>query len=111
AGLRPATAGRVRIGGADLTNASPRAVAAAGVAHVPEDRLGTGLVPNLDLADNLILRDYRRPGLARGLFQAAPAVAAFADRLLGEYAVSAPGRGTRARLLSGGNQQKLLLAR
>lgn len=110
-GLRRAAGGQVIIGGADLTNHSPRAIGAAGVAHIPEDRLHTGLVPNLDLADNVILRGYRRPPLARRLFLDGGAVAAFADHLLAAYAVRAPGRETRARLLSGGNQQKLLLAR
>jgi general nucleoside transport system ATP-binding protein len=110
-GLRPATGGQVRINGQVTTHCSPREIVAAGVAHVPEDRLGSGLVPTLDLADNVILKDYRRPPLARGLLLNGAAVAAFTDRLLRQYNVSAPGRGARAGLLSGGNQQKLLLAR
>jgi general nucleoside transport system ATP-binding protein len=109
--LRPATGGQVRINGQVTTHCSPREIVAAGVAHVPEDRLGSGLVPTLDLADNVILKDYRRPPLARGLLLNGAAVAAFTDRLLRQYNVSAPGRGARAGLLSGGNQQKLLLAR
>ncbi len=82
-----------------------------GVAHVPEDRSGTGLIPSLDLSDNLILRDYRRPPLARRAFLNARAIKNFAVRLLREYNVSAPGPEIKARLLSGGNQQKLLIAR
>jgi simple sugar transport system ATP-binding protein len=110
-GLRPASAGQVLIGGADLTNRSCRQVARAGVAHVPEDRLGTGLVGSLDLSANAILRDYRRPPLARGPFLAGRAIATFADRLLGDYDVKSVGRAAKLRDLSGGNQQKLLLAR
>ncbi len=110
-GLRTATAGAILVGGRDLTNRSPRDIARAGVAHVPEDRLGTGLVSGMDLAANAILRDYRRAPLARGPFLARRAIAAFADRLIQRYDVKTPGRAARVRGLSGGNQQKLLLAR
>jgi simple sugar transport system ATP-binding protein len=110
-GLRRATSGTVRVGGRDVTNASPAEIAAAGVAHVPEDRLADGLVPGLDVAGNAILRGYRRPPLARGAFLVPGAIAAFADRLIRDYDVKTPSRRTRLRLLSGGNQQKLLLAR
>jgi simple sugar transport system ATP-binding protein len=110
-GLRAGTAGKVLIGGTDVTGCSPRQIVAAGVAHVPEDRLHTGLIPGLDLTDNAILKSYRKPPLARGLFLDSKATVGFAERLIAEYSVSAPGPGIKARLLSGGNQQKLLLAR
>ncbi len=110
-GLRPASAGCILISGVDLTNRSCRQIARAGVAHVPEDRLGTGLVGSLDLAANAMLRDYRQPPLARGPFLAGRAIAAFADRLLSDYDVASTGRAAKLRDLSGGNQQKLLLAR
>ena len=110
-GLRPATGGSVRIAGRDLTNRSPRAIARAGVAHIPEDRLGTGLVGDLALSDNAIVRTYGERPIAHGPFLAGRAIARFADRLIGDYDVKAPDRGTKLRDLSGGNQQKLLLAR
>ena len=110
-GLRNVTGGRVQIGGADHTNRSPRAIVQAGVAHVPEDRNGTGVIPSLDLADNAILKEYRSAPLARGLFLNHKAVAEFTDRLIDEYNVHAPGRHAKIRMLSGGNQQKMLLAR
>jgi simple sugar transport system ATP-binding protein len=110
-GLRRATGGAVRIGGADMTNRSPREIIAAGVAHIPEDRMGTGLIGNLDLSDNSILKEYRRSPLARGLLLIRNAIAGFTDRLLADYNVAAPGRHVKVRLLSGGNQQKMLLAR
>ena len=110
-GLRRVTGGRIRIGGRDLTNRPPAEIARAGVAHVPEDRLGTGLVPGMDLTANAILRDYAAPPLARGPFLVGRAIAGFADRLIRDYDVKAPGRRARLRSLSGGNQQKLLLAR
>ncbi|MDP8907947.1 MAG: ATP-binding cassette domain-containing protein, partial [Chloroflexota bacterium] len=110
-GLRPATGGSVLIGGRDLTNRSPGEIARAGVAHIPEDRLGTGLVGTLDVAHNAIVRTYSERPIARGPFLAGRAIARFADRLIGAYDVKTPGRAARLRSLSGGNQQKLLLAR
>jgi simple sugar transport system ATP-binding protein len=110
-GLRKPSGGQVRIGGADMAGCSSREVIAAGVAHVPEDRLGTGLISTLDLSDNVILKDYRRPPLANGPFLDGAAVARFTDGLVKDYNIAAPSHATRAGLLSGGNQQKLLLAR
>ena len=110
-GLRPATGGRVFIAGRDVTNKGSAVVARAGVAHIPEDRLATGLVGSLDVSANAILRDYDRPPIARGPFLVGGAVAAFADRLIRGHDVTTPGRWAKVRTLSGGNQQKLLLAR
>jgi ABC-type uncharacterized transport system ATPase subunit len=110
-GLRRVTGGTIEVGTREITNASVASIAAQGVAHVPEDRLADGLIPGLDLAENAILRDYLRPPISRGSFLVPKAIADFADRLIREYDVKAPGRRTRLRLLSGGNQQKLLLAR
>jgi ABC-type uncharacterized transport system ATPase subunit len=110
-GLRRTTGGTIRVSGRDLTNASPAEIAAAGVAHIPEDRLADGLIPGMDVAGNAILRGYRRAPLARGAFLAPRAIGRFADRLIQDYDVKTPSRRTRVRLLSGGNQQKLLLAR
>ena len=97
--------------GADLTNHHPREVARAGVAHVPEDRLGTGLVGSLDVSTNAIVRSYRRPPISRGPFLVPSAIARFTDRLVENYDVKTPARSTSVRDLSGGNQQKLLIAR
>jgi len=111
AGLRPATSGSVRVAGKDLTNRAADELVAAGVAHVPEDRLGTGLVASLGLDDNLILKSYRSTPLARGPFLNGRAVDAFAKQLVERYDIVPSTLSTRAGLLSGGNQQKLLLAR
>jgi ABC-type uncharacterized transport system ATPase subunit len=110
-GLRPVTAGRVTVQGRDLTNASPRSIARAGVAHVPEDRLGTGLVGTLDLASNSILRTYRQRPISRGSLLMKQAINRFTDSLIAGYGVQPANRSARARDLSGGNQQKLLIAR
>ena len=110
-GLRRASSGSVRVAGADLTNRAPAAIAAAGVAHIPEDRIATGLVPGMDVAANAILRDYAKSPLAKGPFIVQRAVAAFANRLIAGYDVKTPSRRAKVGILSGGNQQKLLIAR
>ena len=110
-GLRPATEGAIRIDSKVMTNRPAAEIARAGVAHIPEDRLATGLIGGMDLSENAILRDYALPPLCNGPFLSTRAVAGFTDRLIADYDVKAPGRWAKLRTLSGGNQQKLLLAR
>ena len=83
----------------------------AGVAHVPEDRSGVGSAPNLSLVDNLILRAFRRPPLARGPLLDERASRDMARGLREAYAISAPTLDAPVRILSGGNLQRLILAR
>src|SRR5204863_4827134 len=66
AGLRTTTGGRLKLDGVDITSSSARERTRRGVAHVPEDRMGEGLVGNLPVADNAILRFYDRPPIANG---------------------------------------------
>ncbi len=110
-GLRSVTKGHVRVAGEDTTNRSPREVIEKGVSYIPEDRTGVGLVMGLSVAENLILRCYRDPPICDGLFLDADAIADRAKKLMEAYDVMAPGMYTRTRLLSGGNLQKLILAR
>ena len=65
-GMRAAEAGSVRVDGREIRSGDPRSAIAAGVAHVPEDRLGTGLAPSLSIASNVVLKSYRSPRLSRG---------------------------------------------
>lgn len=110
-GLRPVTRGRIRVAGEDVTDHSPREVIDRGVAYVPEDRMGAGLVMNLSVAENLILRSYRDPPICSRFFLDGDAIAGRAEELVQAYDVMTPGIRTRTRLLSGGNLQKLILAR
>lgn len=110
-GLRTSSRGRVLIEGKDLTNAGPRQIIDAGVSHVPEDRLGMGLVPNLGVVDNIILKQYRQPAFGRRWFLNLSAARERARRLVEEFGVKTPSLDFPVRLLSGGNLQRLLLAR
>ena len=109
-GLRAGT-GRVRVGGRDIAAGSARAAIASGVGHVPEDRAGVGSAPNLSLVDNLIMRRFRQAPIARGPFLDAGAARSKANALQGAYAISTPTLDTPVRILSGGNLQRLILAR
>lgn len=110
-GLRPVTTGTIEIGGKAATGRPVAEIARSGVAHIPEDRLATGLIGAMDLSENAILREYGQPPLSSGPFLVHKAVSAFTDRLIAEHDVKTPGRWARLRTLSGGNQQKLLLGR
>ena len=109
AGLAPAAAGAVRIGGEDVTRAPVRRRAAAGLAHVPEDRHRRGLVLDLSVRENAILgrhREFRGP-----LGLSVQRIGAFAEELVRAHDVRPADPTTAARGLSGGNQQKLVVAR
>jgi general nucleoside transport system ATP-binding protein len=110
-GLRSRTAGRVRVAGRELRAGDPRDAIRHGVAHVPEDRLGTGVSPGLSIAANGVLKSYREPPACRGPLLRLGEIRALAQRSIERYDVRAPGPDTAARLLSGGNLQKVVLAR
>jgi simple sugar transport system ATP-binding protein len=103
--------GRITVDGRDIANRPAIDAIAARVAHVPEDRQGTGSAPNLSLTDNLIMKSYREPPIARGWRIDRAAARAKASGLKDEFAIMAPSIDTEARLLSGGNLQRLILAR
>lgn len=111
AGLRWAVAGNIFIDGKEVTNLSPRQISDFGVSYVPEDRLGMGLVPDLDGPENLMLKNYRQPGVSgRWLISRKTAVSG-AEKLVRDFDVRMSSLRQPVKLLSGGNLQKLLLAR
>lgn len=109
-GLRQSTKGQVLVGEKDVTNQPPRTLIEQGICYVPGERL-VGLVPGLSVAENLILKDYCDAPFAQGAFLNYAAINAHADRLVTQYSVTAPSRETPVRLLSGGNIQRVILAR
>jgi simple sugar transport system ATP-binding protein len=111
AGIRSQSAGTIRVGGRLLAGGDPRAAINAGVAYVPEDRLGTGLAPSLSVAHNVSLKAYREPPLSRGPLLLVKRMVELARSLIRTYEVQAPGPATPVRNLSGGNIQKLVLGR
>jgi ABC-type uncharacterized transport system ATPase subunit len=110
-GMRSPSHGAVRVHGRLLQLGDPRAAIHARVAHVPEDRLGTAVAPTLTIAENAVLKSYRGPQVSRGPLLRWGAIRDHAQELIQRYRVHAPGAHTRARDLSGGNLQKLVLGR
>jgi len=110
-GLRPCTKGRVLVNGREVQNRSARSAIDAGVAHIPEDRTHVGTAPNLSITDNLIMKSYRRPPLAQGWAIDRIAARQQAEGLKEQYEIMAPNVQTPVRLLSGGNLQRVILAR
>jgi simple sugar transport system ATP-binding protein len=110
-GLRRPKSGSIRLRGRDITHSPARETIEAGVSHVPEDRQRRGLVLEFDLAENLVLGDHRKsPYATAGLMHPA-AVAEMARKRIEEFDVRTPSEKVHAGNLSGGNQQKLVLAR
>ena len=107
AGIRPLESGTKHIGGQDYTHASARDIIAAHVGYVPEDRLGTGLVPSLDAVDNFILKSYGRAGWIIDWQSARQATAVAVN----DYEIKLASLEYPVKMMSGGNLQKLLLAR
>lgn len=109
-GLRPSTQGRVFIQEQEVTNQPPRALIERGVCYIPGERL-IGLVPSLSVAENLILRNYCQAPFTQGAFLDYGAINEYADHLVAQYSVATPSLKTPVKLLSGGNIQRVILAR
>ncbi|TDI86327.1 MAG: ABC transporter ATP-binding protein [Chloroflexi bacterium] len=110
-GLRTCTGGRILVNGKEVTNRHARTSIDLGVAHIPEDRTHVGTAPNLSITDNVIMKKYREPPIARGTSLDRGAAQEMAQGLKSEYTILAPSVETPARNLSGGNLQRVILAR
>jgi ABC-type uncharacterized transport system ATPase subunit len=108
-GLRPCSQGTVTVAGRRISSGNARQAIAAGIAHVPEDRLGTGVAPNLSIAENVALKSYRHR--SAGPFLRLGEMRSQAKDVIHRYSVKATGPHVEARKLSGGNLQKVVLAR
>jgi ABC-type uncharacterized transport system ATPase subunit len=111
AGQRRATSGRVRRGEQDLTNRGVSVMRAVGVGYVTDDRLGEGIVTGGSVAENAVLKAIGRRPFSRGFWLNRRAIDAEARRMITTFDIRTPGPEARAGSLSGGNVQKLLLAR
>ncbi len=110
-GLRPVVGGQFWIDGQDSTQLKPRQITEQGVAHIPEDREKHGLVMAYSVADNMVLNNYYQDPFASGVFMHHEAIDEQAERLVSEFDVRTPSIHTPARSLSGGNKQKVIVAR
>lgn len=117
AGIRKATGGKVIVKGKDMTNRSPSEIVEAGVGRIPEDRIDMGLIMDLSVKENLVmetLRDFSDRAVLffpKGVFLNHSAIDKYADKLISEFKVITPSREAPSRTLSGGNLQRVILAR
>ncbi|MGD8487464.1 MAG: ABC transporter ATP-binding protein [Anaerolineae bacterium] len=110
-GLRRCTSGRVLVRKQEVSNRPVRGIIDQGVGHIPEDRKAMGTSPNLSIANNLILKAYRTPPIARRMAVDYQAAHQHAEELRAAYEIMAPSVDTAVRYLSGGNLQRVILAR
>jgi simple sugar transport system ATP-binding protein len=110
-GLRPIASGHIRLDGRDLTHSTPRQRLHAGVAYIPEDRQEDGLVGAFSVADNMILDAYDQPPFSSGINLDLGAIASNAAERVDEFDVRTQSADAPVGTLSGGNQQKVILAR
>ena len=111
AGLRPRTKGSVRVGEEEISSGDARDAIERGIAFVPEDRMGTGVSPSLSVTENLILKAYRRDAAHAGPVLLMKRADAGAVSLMERFDIRARGPHALVRQLSGGNVQKVVLAR
>ena len=111
AGIRRAAAGHIRLGGTDVVDLAPDEIRALGLAHIPEDRHRTGLVLGFSAEENLMLGHQDDPRWASGLFLDRGALTRAAEATFAAFDVRPADPSLRTALFSGGNQQKIVLAR
>lgn len=110
-GLRPLASGRLRVAAQDVTGAGVRGIRLLGVAHIPEDRHRRGLVLPMEVWENLILGHHARAEFGRGAFLDRASITRFAEDRVSHFDVRTPSLRTPVLALSGGNQQKVVVAR
>jgi len=111
AGLRPISSGRIELGGADVASWSVARRTDAGLGYVPEERMHDGIVQEFSVAENLILQDHTHPPISRGIFLDFGAIAQRSRDLVRDFRIRTPSIDTPTRSLSGGNIQKVIMAR
>ena len=110
-GLRLPVSGSIHLLGEDITRATPREVTELGSAHVPEDRQRDGLVLTFPVSDNIALCTYYKPPFAKGVQMQEKVILDTANRLIEDFDIRTPSARTNVGALSGGNQQKVIIAR
>ena len=110
-GLRPPTSGKVIIEGIDVTGKSPRELTKHNMSYVPEERMRDGMIKEFSVSENMILREHNQMPFSRNGFLRLNSISDHTDTLIKDFSVKTPSRETLVKSLSGGNIQKLVLAR
>jgi simple sugar transport system ATP-binding protein len=110
-GLRKVRKGRITFMGKDITNKPPREISELGVAYIPEDRMKFGIVQNMSIAENAVLKRYHKEPFSSRKILRYERIVEFAENLMEEFGIVAPSVHTPAKNLSGGNVQRLVAGR
>jgi general nucleoside transport system ATP-binding protein len=110
-GLRKTTGGRVLLEGEDTTSFTPGQITDRMLSYIPEERMKDGMIKNFSIAENMVLREHQKPPFSRSGFLNLREISGHADELITKFHVKTPSRDTLAKNLSGGNIQKVVLAR
>ena len=110
-GLQPVASGKIIMEGKDVTHLPPVEMYEIGISYIPEERMHDGVIKDFSVADNAILQDHDRQPFSRGIFLNFKAIEAHARHLVRSYRIKTPDLKTPVKNLSGGNIQKLILAR
>jgi len=111
AGLRPVWQGQIYLGDVDMTGESPRAIMDSGLSYIPEERMRDGMIRDFSVAENLILREHDQMPYSRAGFLNQRSISSRATELVRSFSVRTPSLETPVKNLSGGNIQKIVLAR
>ncbi|PLX89169.1 MAG: ABC transporter ATP-binding protein [Desulfuromonas sp.] len=110
-GLKTATAGKILAGEDDITDSTAKRSYIAGIAHIPEDRKSIGIAPDMTVDDNLIMKSFKSRAFRNWIFQDRKAIRSNAEAKIDQFAIKAGPAGNPVRYLSGGNIQKVIIAR
>lgn len=110
-GMQPPDSGEIKIDGKLITHHTPREMMSAGIGRIPEDRTSTGIIGDMAVRENIALESYQEPGLSRFGLLKFRSMEAYAADLINKFDIRCPSTETPVRNLSGGNIQKLILAR
>jgi simple sugar transport system ATP-binding protein len=111
AGLHPVASGHITLMGRPVTHLPPAELIEAGLSYIPEERMHDGAIKEFSVAENLILQDHYRPPFSRGIFLDFRQIARHAEAMIQAFRVKTPSQATPLKNLSGGNIQKMILAR
>lgn len=111
AGLRKVTGGTIRLQGEDVSGCSPAQLTSRMLSYIPEERMRDGMIREFSVAENIILREHQNEPFSRAGFLNLRNIASYSDQLISRFQVKTPSRDTPAKNLSGGNIQKVVLAR
>lgn len=110
-GLRKVTSGKVYLEGQDITNLPPGEITDRMFSYIPEERMRDGMIKDFTIAENMVLREHHKQPYSKNGFLNLRGIAAHTDQLIKQFHVKTPSRETHAKNLSGGNIQKVVLAR